>query len=158
MTNLSFAAVLCASVLSADADSYSNAHRESAKGKPMLVLIGTDWCGPCQTMKTSVLPEIRRRGLLSKVAFAIVNPDRDPKLARQLTGGGSSVPQLLLYRKASDGWKRRKLVGRQSVATVEAFIKAGLAAQAATEQKNADTNEKVAGLPGPIRSVSTRQR
>ena len=92
MTNLSFAAVLCASVLSADVDSYSNAHRESAKGKPMLVFIGTDWCGPCQAMKTSVLPEIRRRGLLSKVAFAIVNPDRDPKLAKQLTGGGRSVP------------------------------------------------------------------
>ena len=75
---------------------------------------------PCQVMKKTVIPQVRKRGLLRKVAFAIVNPDRDRDLADQLTGGGP-VPQLVMYRKTTKGWCRQALVGGQSVEAVEAI-------------------------------------
>jgi len=122
MSSLSFLA-LCTIALSAtDADSYATAHETTVKtGRPMLVMVSTDWCAPCQTMKKSVIPQVREHGLLKRVAFAIVNPDRDQELAQELTGGGP-VPQLLLFRKTRDGWRRWQLVGGQSVETVEEFI------------------------------------
>jgi hypothetical protein len=76
-------------------------------------------------MKRSVTPEVRRRGLLDKVGFAMVDTDRQPELARQLMRGGS-IPQLVMYRKTAQGWKKSRLVGAQSVSSVEAFIEQGL--------------------------------
>lgn len=130
--------VLCAAVLhsalilagtdTAGAETYAEAHRSTVEtGKPLVIMVGTDWCQPCQTMKRTVLPQLRKRGFFQKIAFALVNPDRDGKLVEELTGGGP-VPQLVMFRKTSKGWMRRKLVGGQSEEAVERFIKEGLAA------------------------------
>ena len=81
---------------------------------------------PCQMMKKTVIPQVRKRGLLRKVAFAMVNPDRDRELAEKLIGGGP-MPQLVMYRKTPDGWTRQVLVGGQTVEAVEQFIKEGVA-------------------------------
>ncbi len=129
---LTLCAVLMQTVLSAtpatDAkETYTEARRQTTEtGKPMVVMVSTDWCGPCQAMKRTVLPKLRERGLFRKVAFAQVNADKDRDLAKELTGGGP-VPQLVMYRKTERGWLRRKLVGGQSVEKVEQFIKEGLA-------------------------------
>jgi len=110
----------------AKAESYDAARQETIEtGKPIVVMVGTDWCGPCQMMKKKILPQVRDRGLLKRVAFAIVNAARERDLAQKLTGGGP-IPQLVMFRKTSDGWKRRKLVGGQSVEQVQEFIKEGL--------------------------------
>lgn len=83
----------------AKSDTYKEAHRvTTATGKPMVVMVGTDWCGPCQMMKKKILPRVREGGLLRKVAFAIVNADRDRELAEKLTDGGP-VPQLVMFRR-----------------------------------------------------------
>jgi thioredoxin-like negative regulator of GroEL len=122
--------------------SYADAHREMNKtGKPLVVMVGTDWCGPCQTMKRSVLPKVREHGLFRKVSFAIVNADREQKLARQIIGGGP-VPQLVLYRRTHQGWFRRKLVGSQSVETVEKFIQEELAQDGAEWKTGSDDSAK----------------
>ncbi len=119
--------VLLASPGTDSAESYAEARREIAEtGKPMMVMVSTDWCGPCQSMKRNVLPKLRERGLFKRVAFAQVNADRDSELAKELTGGGP-VPQLVMYRRTGRGWIRRKLVGGQSVEKVEQFIKEELA-------------------------------
>ena len=57
-------------------------------GKPMLVMVSTEWCPACQVMKRRILPQIRERGLLRRVAFASVNPDNDRELSHQLIGIG----------------------------------------------------------------------
>jgi thiol-disulfide isomerase/thioredoxin len=129
---LTLCAVLLQTVLSAapaaDAkETYTEARRETTEtGKPMLVMVSTDWCGPCQAMKRNVLPKLRDRGLFRRICFAQVNADKDRDLAKELTGGGP-VPQLVMYRKTERGWFRRKLVGGQTVEKVEQFIKEGLA-------------------------------
>lgn len=107
-------------------EDYTSARQATvATGKPMVVMVGTDWCSPCQTMKKTVLPRVRQHGLLRKVIFAVVNPDRQSKLAQEITGGGP-IPQLVMFRKSGKGWLRTKLIGGQSVEAVEKFINEGL--------------------------------
>ena len=109
-----------------DASKYSEAYHDSAaSGKPLLILVGADWCPACQTMKGSVLPTVRERGDLDRVAFARVDADSESGLARQLMSGGS-IPQLIMYSKVADGWKRDQLTGAQSPESVRSFIAQGL--------------------------------
>jgi protein disulfide-isomerase len=132
----------------ADADSYATAHKQTMEtGKPMVVMVSTEWCVPCQMMKKTVIPQVRKRGLLRKVAFAIVNPDRDRELAQQITDGGP-VPQLVMYHRTSKGWQRQKLIGGQSVETVEQFIKEGIAANEDHNSHAAQKTPTEAKKPG----------
>ena len=103
MTGLTLAAVVQVSLLSTGSETYAEAHKAMTQsGKPMVVMVGTDWCGPCRKMKQVVLPEVRRRGLLRNVAFALVNADREKTLAGRLIGHGP-VPQLIMFRKTTAG-------------------------------------------------------
>jgi thioredoxin-like negative regulator of GroEL len=123
-------------------ETYAEAHRTTTEtGKPMVVMVSTDWCPPCQVMKKTILPRVREHGLLKKVAFAVVNPDRDRDLAEKLTGGGP-IPQLVMFRKTPDGWMRKKLVGGQDVETVEQFIADGLAKDKAEQKPSAEASDK----------------
>lgn len=138
MTGLTFIALWGIAVGATDGDNYAEAHQATIKsGRPMLVMVSTDWCAPCQVMKKTIIPQCRQRGVLARVAFAIVNPDRDRELAQQLTGGGP-VPQLVMFRKTPQGWLRRKLVGGQSVEAVEEFINEGMAVDKAPDKGTAE--------------------
>ena len=153
--------ILCATVMQAAllvtgadatpaaAETYSAARRATVEtGKPMVIMVSTDWCPPCQVMKKKILPRVREHGLLRKVAFAVVNPDRDSELANQITGGGP-IPQLVMFRKTPKGWVRKKLVGGQSVETVEEFIKDGLASDKADKKVEKKTTvEDKSSHPG----------
>jgi thiol-disulfide isomerase/thioredoxin len=123
-------------------ETYAEAHRVTTEtGKPMVVMVCTDWCVPCQMMKKTVLPRLRQRGLFRRVSFATVNSDHDSDLAQKLTGGGP-IPQLVMFRKTADGWKRQKLVGGQSVESVEKFINEGLVEDQTEKKCTAETGEK----------------
>lgn len=146
MTSLTFAAILQASILAATAgvgvsakpiDDYATARARTAKtGQPIVILVGAEWCPACVEMKQKVVPVIRKRGLLRRVAFANVNLDEQNKLARQLTGGGP-IPQMIMYRKTRQGWLRRVLIGGQSSKAVETFIDRGIKLDAATKKAEA---------------------
>ncbi len=94
-------------------------------GKPMVVLVGADWCPACKVMKDQVVPQIRQQGVLRKVAFALVNFDRERELAGQLTAGGP-IPQLLVFRQDGTTWRYRRLIGGYDAKTVEKFISQGI--------------------------------
>jgi thioredoxin-like negative regulator of GroEL len=135
------------------AESYAEARQLTEEsGKPMVVMVSTDWCPPCQVMKKTILPRVRQRGLLRKVVFTNVNPDRDAELAEKITGGGP-IPQLVMFRKTSKGWLRSKLIGGQSVEAVEEFIKEGLASDEA-DKKSSDEKGKETPAGG---HAATRQ-
>jgi thioredoxin-like negative regulator of GroEL len=156
MTPMLFASILQAAILATGADpaaqteSYDEAHRTAVEtGKPMVIMVGTTWCPPCQAMKKTILPRVREHGLFKRVAFATVDPDRDGELVQKLTGGGP-VPQLVMFRHTPHGWMRKKLVGGQSVETVEQFINEGLAAdeadkKAAEKGENTPSSDKTTG-------------
>lgn len=139
VTTLAFAALVQVSLLSVGAETYAEAYRTTEEtGRPMVVLVGADWCGACQVMENTVLPKLRERGILRKVAFAIVNVDRERDLSGQLTNHGP-IPQLLMFRKVEDGWKLRRLIGSQSVETVEDFIQQGVQPAQAAEKAKSET-------------------
>ena len=145
MTSLTVATLLQASILAASPETYAVAHQETVKtGKPLVVMISTDWCAPCRQMKRDVIPKIRKDSVFSKVTFANVNPDKEGRLAKKLTGGSSTIPQIIMYRETEDGWKRRRLVGFQSVATVKKFLASGIAtAKSRTDRPMKTTLTKV---------------
>ncbi|HZZ73092.1 MAG TPA: thioredoxin family protein [Pirellulales bacterium] len=105
------------------AQTYDEAYRNAAEtGRPLVILVGAEWCPACQQMKQVVMPQLARDGELNKCAFATVNTDADSTLAGKLMSGGS-IPQLMIYRKAADGsWKRQLFIGAQSPSTIAAAI------------------------------------
>jgi thiol-disulfide isomerase/thioredoxin len=122
------AALLNVSLLTtASPTSYDEAYRLATadEGRPLVVLVAADWCPACQMMKQSVMPQLQQRGSLSRVAFAVVNADRDSQLAGQLMQG-NTIPQLVMYTKTDKGWSRRQLTGSQSVTDVEGFLASGM--------------------------------
>lgn len=136
MGSLTFLTLCTMAISAGDADTYAEAHKATMKtGRPMLVMVSTDWCVPCQMMKKTILPQVKQHGLLSRVAFAVVNPDQDHELAQELIGSGP-VPQLLMFRKTRQGWRRWELVGGQSVETVEEFINQGVASDDTPAEKS----------------------
>ncbi len=120
----SFAAVLVMNVLfgAQDTEQYTNAYAQAQEnGKPLVVLVGAEWCPGCVKMKNQVVPVMRSNGTLEKVQFAQVNTDHDPELAEQLMRG-QSIPQLIMYVKTDTGWKRSQMTGPKTVSEVESFI------------------------------------
>ena len=137
MTSLSLAAVLQLTMLATGTETYADAHRINQQtGQPIVVIVGAEWCPACVVMKDKIMPQLRLRGMLGKVAFAQVDLDHEQRLGHTLTGGGP-IPQLIMFRRTADGWRRNKLIGRQSVETVERFISQGVQATEAEFQNQA---------------------
>lgn len=157
MTGLSVTIILQVSLLAAGGEDYAEAHRVLTEtGKPMVVMVGADWCPACVAMKQTVIPQVRKRGLLRKVAFAIVNFDRNRKLATELTDGGP-IPQLIMYRKTPDGWQREKLIGGQSAQTIAKFISQGVERDnEAKRARTASRQKETSATPKPHRSANTK--
>jgi glutathione peroxidase len=121
MTGIALAAMLQLSVVSADA-SYAEAHKAMMEtGRPMVILVGAEWCPACRTMKQDVTPEVSRNGGFKGATFAIVDTDQEPELAHKLMKG-SSIPQLIVYRKTEEGWRINRMIGAQSPSTVEKAV------------------------------------
>ncbi len=126
MSNVLLAVVLQGSILATGGNAYEEAYNVSTKtGKPLVVLVGAEWCPGCRTMKNNVVPQLRKNGALEGVAYAEVNSDQQPQLARELSSGGS-IPQLVIYHQDKEGWNRQVFVGARSVAEVERLINAAI--------------------------------
>jgi thiol-disulfide isomerase/thioredoxin len=134
MSCLGLAVILQGMIVASGADTYAEAYNATAKtGQPMVVMVSAEWCPACKTMERNVIPQIKKRGRLAKVSFAIVDLDREQKLGKKLTRGGP-IPQLLMYRKTRSGWKLRRLTGGHSLRKVETFIEEGVKSDAASKQ------------------------
>lgn len=119
---------------------YEQAYREAqANGRPIMVLVGADWCPGCQTMKGGVLARMMRSGKLARVNYAVVNTDRERALASRLMQG-NSIPQLIVFSKSGkDTWSREQITGAAGEDSVAALIDKAAAATASTESSSADT-------------------
>ena len=106
--------------------SYSEAHALSMKdGKPLLILVSTEWCAPCQIMHRRVMPQVIELPSFKAVHYATVNPDYEWDQSQALIGNGR-IPELLIYFRGERGWMRRVLVGSQSVEAVDSMIQASV--------------------------------
>jgi len=132
MSAAALAVLLQATVATAAAhDSYDAAYRDAVEtGRPLVVLIGADFCPACKRMKHTVLPEVRRRGGMNNVAFAHVDSRARRDLARRMMRG-SYVPQLVMFVPTGDKWVVRRLDGAKSVRETTSFLEAGYRASIA---------------------------
>ncbi len=122
MVNFTLNILLQAAAVAAGGQDYATAYKETQEsGRPLVVLVGAEWCPGCRQMKHSAIPELEKQGGLANVAFAYVNTDEDSRLASQLMQG-SSIPQLILYHKTEDGWKRQRLIGARAPSEIQSFI------------------------------------
>jgi len=122
MTHLTINLLLQAAALAAGTQDYATAFKQSEEsGRPLVVLIGADWCPGCRQMKYTTIPQLEKKGELRNVTFAYVNTDQQHQLAGKLMHG-SSIPQLVMYQKTDRGWTRKQLTGAQSQSSVEAFL------------------------------------
>jgi thiol-disulfide isomerase/thioredoxin len=118
--------LLQAAAITAGGHDYATAYREANEtGKPLVVLVGADWCPGCRQMKYSAIPELEKKGGLNNVNYVYLNSDEDSALAGKLMKGGS-IPQLIMYHKTDEGWKRQQLTGAQAVSEIERFIERGV--------------------------------
>jgi len=145
MSSLALNVLLQATMLSTGANaesSYADAYRESMEsGRPLVVLVGADWCPACRQAKTAVLPALQRRGTLKDVAFATVNTDHQRSLANKLMQG-NSIPQLIVYTRSGDTWQRKDLIGGISISSVESLIRVSRREQEVTRAAAAATAEQ----------------
>lgn len=145
MLTLAIASVLCLPVGEMPTETYADAHRINAEtGRPMVVLVGAEWCPACQRMEKQVVPKMRERGLLKRIAFALVDLDRDRELGRNLTSGGP-IPQLIFFRRTREGWAQHKVIGGQSLESVEQLIDEEIAANNVEMKALAKTKESGKG-------------
>jgi len=141
VTGLTFVALLQVSLITGVSD-YAEARKELVEtGRPMVVLLGADWCTGCIKMKQSITPEVARRGGFKNVEFVQINTEANPRLARAMMVGGS-IPQLVMYRKTSKGWRRSRLIGAQSATRVEKFIQSGLKDSVKTKVAKKETDSE----------------
>ena len=133
---------------------YADAFQDTmTNGKPLVVLVGAEWCPACQSMKTSVMPAVAAKGDLDKVAFTQVNTDRDRELSSKLLEG-NMIPQLVKYEKIGENWKITRLVGAQSPEAVAAFVKP--TEQPVAAQKAATPNQLVTAPSRASTSTSSK--
>ncbi|HEX5104231.1 MAG TPA: thioredoxin family protein [Pirellulaceae bacterium] len=132
MSAFSAGIVVHIALLAGGAQPYEQAQKQAAaNGQPLLVLVGTDWCPGCRTMKDGVLARMSAGGRLAKVNYTMVNADRESDLAAHLIRG-NAIPQLIVFSKRPDGeWHREQITGTASETQVAALIERARAAQAA---------------------------
>jgi len=147
LIGFTLATTLGVAILSTGGQDYRQAYDHAQRtGAPLVLLVGAEWCPACGTMQSASLPQVARRGLLSRVAFTYVNVDRQRDLARKVMQGGS-IPQLIMYRQTTDGWQRSQLTGSQSADSVAQFINRGL--ETATAQTGEGQTVRPVSHPAP---------
>ncbi len=127
MFGLTAATLMHVALLTTAGGDYQAAFKQADKeGKPLLVLVGTNWCPGCRVMKSETIPEFRRIGGLKDVVFTQVDADAKPELSRKLLRG-SSIPQLVLYTRVGKLWRRTQLTGAHTPAEIRSFLKREIA-------------------------------
>jgi len=113
-----------------DGNNQAIAHHE----RPVLLMIGTEWCSSCHRMKTNVMPIVKKSNRFKEIVYIELDYDKRPALARKITKGGP-VPQLIFFYKTSSGWKRKKLEGCQDIHAIIEFLEPAVHEDNATIKK-----------------------
>jgi thiol:disulfide interchange protein len=99
---------------SKEAPSYEEAlQRAQEENKPLLILVGAKWCAACEVMKRETIEPMKQSGELKEVIVTYLDKDQRPELAQQLMKG-ETLPQVIMFCKEQDQWKRLSLTGMQS--------------------------------------------
>ncbi len=102
---------------------YEAAYRKAQEEKkPLVVLVGADWCPACKTMKSDTIDPMKKAGELEEVIYTHLDKDAHPELAEQVMQG-KLLPQIVVYSESDNGWRRYSLTGMQSSRRVRELIR-----------------------------------
>ena len=114
--------VLQMSLVSWNAQGYDKAYHQSLEsGKPLLILVGADWCGACQVMKTRVMPQLQKQGVLKDIHCSEINLSHEEELANRISKV-STIPCIILFTKTDDKWEKCELIGMHNQKKVKEFL------------------------------------
>ena len=120
---LTLLAVLIAPTTSDEQIPYDAAYRKAQEEKkPLVVLVGANWCAACRIMKSETILSMKDAGDFKGVVFTHVDKDVQPEIAQQVMQG-STLPQLVVFCEGDHGWKRFSLTGMQSERRVKELIR-----------------------------------
>ena len=127
MLSLLFAAVLAGggAVESAPSHDYTLAyHRSIANQRPLMVVVGAEWCPAFVQLKNSTIRTMQQKGELDHVNVALVDRDTNPELAARLMDGEQMIPQVIVFAQDGAGqWQSRKLTGFQPAQPIRSLIR-----------------------------------
>lgn len=90
-----------------------------APGKPVVVLVGAEWCQACKEMRADLNA--------AKLSYRYLDFDRD---AKQMQGlmvpvprGQGFLPQWIVLVKGNAGWERHAIIGKIDAETARSFAK-----------------------------------
>jgi len=120
---LTLLAVISAPTTSEESIPYDAAYRKAhEEKKPLVVLVGADWCAACKTMKTETIHSMKDAGAFKEVVFTQIDKDGQPEIAQQVMQG-NMLPQIVVFCEGDQGWKRFSLTGMQSERRVRELIR-----------------------------------
>ena len=78
--------------LSSQSLTYEQAFRKAQEErKPLLILVGADWCQACKTMKSDTIIPMRDSGAFKDVVFTQLDKDAQPEIANEVKIGRAHV-------------------------------------------------------------------
>ena len=124
MVSVLMALVLTGATSETSNRDYDSAYKEAVSGnKPLMVVVGAEWCPACNVLKHTTINPMVRTGELDQVSVALVDKDKNPELVKQLTKGEKMLPQIIVFTPTKTGWTRRKLMGYQPKQPVRNLVR-----------------------------------
>ena len=122
MQGLVFLAITHSLVVGAT-PTYTEAEQQAKEtGKPMLVFVTAQWCVGCGKMKDTVLPELRREGLLDAFHLTFVDYDENEELCERLSES-EKLPELIVIQHTTSGRRSWHLEGVKTTEDVAKFLR-----------------------------------
>jgi len=102
---------------------YEEAYRKAQQErKPLVILVGAQWCAACKTMKHDTMVPMQESGALREVVYTQLDKDDQPEIAGQVMQG-KMLPQIVVFCESDAGWKRFSLTGIQTERRVKELIR-----------------------------------
>ena len=131
-------------------------HRKDRK--PMVIMVSTEWCVPCQTMKRRIIPRVRERAVFRRVAFAMVNPDRMPSWPSKSPAVGRFPNWSCIARRPTAGCAESSSAARASRTWRRSSRKAWRPTRPKRKSKPRKSSRRRRGETGRRPSRPTRSR
>ena len=86
------------------ANDYTLAYKKSVDvQKPLMVVVGAEWCPACNVLKQTTIHDMQESGQLDEVSVAFFDRDAQPELAQELMNGEQMIPQIIMFSKNESG-------------------------------------------------------
>lgn len=111
MTGWTIALMFQAMITTTPDMTYAEAYQRSVNtGKPLVILVGAEWCSACKNVKRTTISRLQREGAMKDVVYLSLDTDKHGPVASKLMRG-NTVPQMIIFHQDETGWHKQHMVG-----------------------------------------------